>query len=879
MRKIVRALAFLMIFCVLYVVADDVLGTKAPDAIESMKEMYMLPKDTVDVLFVGSSHIGMNMDNRTMWERHGIAGYSLWGGMQPVWNSYYYLKEGLKSQTPKVAVAEIFLAGNTAEYSVEPVAFKNIHGMKFSIDKIAAAFASYPTWQKALEALWGMPYYHGRFSEVTEEDLMLFNSRYDTELKHLRRPSEQVTQLNFLDYGAITETLPLSEKNETYIRKMIDLCEAKNVKLLFLIAPFEATEEECKRLNTVERIARENGVGVLNYLKCYWDAGIDPKTDFYDIGHLGYEGIQKFSVSVADYLRAHYDLPDRRLDAGHIWNSGAVQTADMAPWYKMEEAFRGDGIGQCVDTGVALFDNRYSTWTLRTRLDMATAGDDGVYLSCYCEEAGKEHSGLLIRKTRDHQLSVLLGDGTPVALPDYDGEEATLSIVKQVDRYTVCWNGEIVARDTLLPGTPYSGNLLVGCQEKAAGGEKFRFSQTHVLNLEVYREAMSEEELIAWVPETLPEPAVPLGRGIEKPEVVYTLPEQFIGGQKGLPAYVDTGLRLYEAPGTRFTVLAEMIPGEGLGDGVYLADFSEEPDHYRGLLARLLSDGQLNLVFGNNYGITAAVDPQKPIRLAVVKDGSRYTVYLNGEKAADQVISEADAYPGTLLVGAQRDAEGRLFRQSPTRVTSLNVMAGCLSEDEILAWDYPQAAFPEKKKTAASSVNFEMADAFLGNGKDRYLDTGVRLYDTDKDWTLDTQITLRRGSNQGVFLACFAEQPEIGYRGLMVRQEDAESVTLYLGGLQTWKYPINGNTVPMHLVVSKQGSTYTVAVNGKVETTIESACAAYDGSLLVGCQADGNGAPFRFGNAMVDRLKVTDGSILPEEAAERSVMEEKHSRF
>ena len=83
----------------------------------------------------------------------------------------------------------------------------------------------------------------------------------------------------------------------------------------------------------------------------------------------------------------------------------------------------------------------------------------------------------------------------------------------------------------------------------------------------------------------------------------------------------------------------------------------------------------------------------------------------------------------------------------------------------------------------------------------------------------------------------------------------------------------------MHLVVSKQGNTYTVAVNGRIETTIESACAAYDGTLLVGCQADGSGTPFRFGNAMVDQLNVTDGAISPEKAAEQSAVKESYSRF
>lgn len=88
--------------------------------------------------------------------------------------------------------------------------------------------------------------------------------------------------MEMLDYRAITETMPLTEKNERYLRKLIALCQQRNIELILVTSPFNATEETAKRFNEIERIAAESGVVFLNYLKTYDLEGIDVTTDFYD---------------------------------------------------------------------------------------------------------------------------------------------------------------------------------------------------------------------------------------------------------------------------------------------------------------------------------------------------------------------------------------------------------------------------------------------------------------------------------------------------------------------------------------------------------------------------------------------------------------------
>lgn len=877
MKKIAAVLVFLMLLFAAYWVTDQVLSTKADDAIGPMAKYYALPADTVDVLMVGSSHVGMNVDNGILWDDYGIASYTLWSGMQPLWNTYYFLKEGLKYQTPQVVVAEVFLAGTDVAYSDQTVAFKNVNAMRPGIDRIGNALISFPTWQEAVEALWGMPYYHNRYSGLEASDLDFELYTRDLGVNRIQLPSDRIAHVQLPDGAPFTDQLPLSAKNEEYLRRMIDLCRSKNVELVLLIAPYEANETEIAKLNSLTAIADEYGVPTLNYLKTWQEIDIDPSCDFYDVGHLQYTGIAKLTDDIGKYLQSHYQLEDRRLDPAHLWSSAAESVVEQPSGYAMDTQFQGDGASRMVDTGLQLYANRYNSWTLLTRIDMHTVGDDGVYMSCFCESGG--YYGLLMNKTREHTVTLLLGERYVVQMPEYQGDLATVAIVKDIDRYTVYWNGTMVLDNCQLPCEAYGGNLLVGCQELSANGEKFRFSQTHVLNLEVCDRVMTSAEVLAWDPPELPQMPLPLGQGLEEAQVIYTLPEQFIGGTEVYPAYVDTGVQLFEEAGTCFTVMAELLPQENSGDGVFFAGFAEEPDHYRGLLVRLLSDGTLNIVLGNNRGTSVPVTMNEPARLAVVKNANAYTVYLNGEKVVDGEVLPMDVYAGPLLIGAELTAEGSVFRQSATRVNSLTVLAGCLSEEDILNWAYEPAAPATEYHAPVTSVSYTLPSAYLGNGTDRYVDTGIQLFDMEKDWTLETTVMLERGGARGVYLSCFAEQPDTGYRGLMLRQDDEDSVTLYLGGMQTWRYELPASRCTMHLVVTKQGDSYTVAVNGAVQTSFVSPCLPYDGTLLVGCQQDASGELFRFGEAAVESLLVEDGAITAEEAAERSELNGRPSRF
>ena len=62
---------------------NDILCVKSPHGVDQTRYLYKQPKDKIDVLFLGSSHVHCNVDTEVLWEEYGMAAYLLTGAEQP----------------------------------------------------------------------------------------------------------------------------------------------------------------------------------------------------------------------------------------------------------------------------------------------------------------------------------------------------------------------------------------------------------------------------------------------------------------------------------------------------------------------------------------------------------------------------------------------------------------------------------------------------------------------------------------------------------------------------------------------------------------------------------------------------------------------------
>ena len=142
-KNFLKITSFVLVFALTITGALYALNFKYLDSVYKFDAFYDLPENSVDVLVLGSSHAYQGINTAVLWKEFGYSAFNLCGAAQPIWNTYFYLEEALKTQTPKVIILDIYTLCYSADYSESSFAIKNTYGMKWSETKKDAIKASF----------------------------------------------------------------------------------------------------------------------------------------------------------------------------------------------------------------------------------------------------------------------------------------------------------------------------------------------------------------------------------------------------------------------------------------------------------------------------------------------------------------------------------------------------------------------------------------------------------------------------------------------------------------------------------------------------------------------------------------------------------------
>ena len=330
--------AFIIVLLIIFSKFFSVFQLKAVDGVYSMTTFYEQRPESIDVIFLGSSHMYENVSTQVLWDEYGMAAFDLGGSVQPIWNTYYYMKEALKTQTPKVLVLDVYMLTKDWNYSDTARAMKNTFGMKYSKDKIEAIKASYEHTDimQLMDYIFEFPAFHNRYTEITEGDFKGQGKDYNNDGNgrfncddwkgyYLNLNEEEQ---DFPAYSSTEKRLPLGEKQEYYFRKTIELAKEHQIPLVLIISPYKTKEEDAGYYNTISDIADEEDLPFINFNLLYDELQLDFDTDYADGAHMNEKGSRKYSSFLGAYLTDHYSIPDRRGDP-------AYEDYDrMARWYR-----------------------------------------------------------------------------------------------------------------------------------------------------------------------------------------------------------------------------------------------------------------------------------------------------------------------------------------------------------------------------------------------------------------------------------------------------------------------------------------------------------------------------------------------------------------
>lgn len=302
----IRFFLFFVFFILLFLVASEVLKDKRIvqeyDASAKVKGFYEEKEDTLDFVFVGSSQLYADIAPAVLFSEYGMTSYDFCANEQPLWISYYYIKEALKHQKPKAIVLDVFTVYG-ADYEEEGVNHINIDDLPWSMNKVQAIRNGVP---KDLQYSFFLTLtkYHDTWNTLDE-------SKIKSSFYHKRNVYRGYSPFTVRhayedavpDAAMQTEREPIPDRARLWLDKIVELTKEEGVDLILIKTP-NGNADRQKLYNSVADYANEKEVPFVNM-----------NTVFDGEAHINVLQAEKVTKYIGDYLAAHYEITDKRKDA------------------------------------------------------------------------------------------------------------------------------------------------------------------------------------------------------------------------------------------------------------------------------------------------------------------------------------------------------------------------------------------------------------------------------------------------------------------------------------------------------------------------------------------------------------------------------------
>lgn len=273
----------------------------------TFRSFYAMQKDTVDVLFAGSSHAVCGYSPQYLYDHFGIRSFNLGSDEQNMIITYYWLKEALKYQKPSAVVLDTVICFDLdiAENNInEPSVRKAIDPMRLSLNKINAVndFVRINPAESKLSYYIPALRFHERWKNLEYYDLHFFEKQsYD--MKGYSLLTNKTEPFEYHPFTVETDEqstmVPLMKE---YLNRITKLCSDHGIKLILVKTP--CYQASYAKYNTLRQYADENGLDYYDYnLKELYDLiNFDFSEDMSDPGHANVYGAEKLTEHIGQIL-------------------------------------------------------------------------------------------------------------------------------------------------------------------------------------------------------------------------------------------------------------------------------------------------------------------------------------------------------------------------------------------------------------------------------------------------------------------------------------------------------------------------------------------------------------------------------------------------
>ena len=315
--EIIKALCFLLlsvgvIWKINAVVTPKYLYDEAEPHTLTYSQFYDMKPGTVDVIILGSSHSASAFNPQDIYDYGWVRSYNLSSSAQTVRTSYYWLKEALQYQSPKVVILDCLYF--FSDYNNEAQERKALDYMRpGSVKMEAVKDAEEHSEQGETISGYFLPFirYHSRWTELKENDFKDIPKDTPPKLKGFWFYHDLFGNRDFHPIVPDDSVAPSSfaESVPVYLDGIVNLCKEHHIKLVLVKTPvphFTVADH-----NAVELFAKKNGLPFYDYNEegLFNEIGLDYGTDMHNLsagfGHFNIAGARKASYFISKELVMH----------------------------------------------------------------------------------------------------------------------------------------------------------------------------------------------------------------------------------------------------------------------------------------------------------------------------------------------------------------------------------------------------------------------------------------------------------------------------------------------------------------------------------------------------------------------------------------------
>ena len=267
---------------------------------EMWQAFYDLPKDSLDILFLGSSHVYNSIDPVQFEELTGRSGFDLSTSNQDASLSLYLLEEALRTQKPKTVVLDLY--GFQMDPMSKTSSYKRtLDDMRWGRPKYQAVrdWMPYVEGETWLPRIFTLLDYHSRWSSLEDQDI--HGERYVTTRRGFSPTEETASGINHSAWDN-EEPKGFNERTLAYFDRLVSLCRENEIELILIKTPDSGWKKGWSRAS--RNLADQYGLTFDDYNEPEQleAIGLDDGSDWRNKHHLNSRGAAKFTEYLATCL-------------------------------------------------------------------------------------------------------------------------------------------------------------------------------------------------------------------------------------------------------------------------------------------------------------------------------------------------------------------------------------------------------------------------------------------------------------------------------------------------------------------------------------------------------------------------------------------------